>query len=223
MGSITADQSQAIMATLQTNVPWSDMDFEALGLQDAILRDPKRAGAEFTAFLKNGAQMNLGPNILRIRSQPFNPATFIGQGWTIWRGPSDGDGLTGKEEQDDRSLDVTEIDLSKIQLVTMLKARDSVITGEEKLKRLKRAKHICLDAKVFQTLWENQDRIPEAWKERVNGNIQYVCFDGTVLRSPNGIRYVLYLYFLEGRWYWLCRWLGSGWDSGRPSAVLASI
>lgn len=156
-------------------------------------------------------------NIVRIdRSQPFNPAAFIGQGWTIWRGPANGDGLTGQEDQDNRSLALTEIDLTKVQLVTMLKPNETSIKGDEKFKRLKRAKHICLDAKAFQTLWENQDRIPEEWKGK------YIFFDGTVLRNPDGYRCVLYLYFGGGRWHWNCHWLDNDWYSDSPSAVLAS-
>lgn len=50
-------------------------------------------------------------NILFIdRSIPFNPAKFIGAGWTIWRGPADGDGLSGEEDHDERSLAIMEID-----------------------------------------------------------------------------------------------------------------
>ena len=39
--------------------------------------------------------------ILRIdRSKPsFNPATFIGAGWSMWRGPINGNGLDGEEER----------------------------------------------------------------------------------------------------------------------------
>jgi len=53
MGRITADQSQQLTATLAANVNWEEIDFEELGLQDAVIRKPKEAGAQFTAFLKN--------------------------------------------------------------------------------------------------------------------------------------------------------------------------
>ena len=83
------------------------------------------------------------------RSRPFNPAEFIGPGWTT-------------EEQDEGSLLLTEIDLTKVRLETCLNSGEQYIKGEEKLRRLKLAGHIRLDAKVFQTLWENQELVPES-------------------------------------------------------------
>ena len=161
-------------------------------------------------------------SILRInRSTPFNPAKFLGEGWSIWRGPADGDGLSGNEEQDERSLALTEVDLSKVRFETCLHDGESSITGEEKLKRLKETGHIRLDAKVFQTLWENKDKIPESWKEKIDGNIRYIFFDGTTLRSPDGDRRVLSLYWSDGGWRWLCFWLSLDWRALNPSAVLA--
>ncbi len=128
------------------------------------------------------------------RTEPFNLAQFMVQGSSI-------------EEQDERALVITEVDLSKIRLETTLKPGETPVIGEERLKRLKKAGHIRLDAKVFQTLWENQSLIPEKWKEKTNGNTTYIFFDGTVLRSPGGFRYALCLYWGGGEWRWRYRWL----------------
>ena len=161
-------------------------------------------------------------SILRInRSTPFNPAKFLGEGWSIWRGPADGNGLSGEEDQDRRSLALTEVDLSKVRFETCLHDGESSITGEEKLRRLKEAGHIRLDAKVFQTLWENKDKIPESWKEKTDCNTTFIFFDGTTLRSPDGDRNVLFLYWSGGGWNWDFRWLHGDWDAHSPSAVLA--
>ena len=156
------------------------------------------------------------------RTRPFNPAEFIGEGWSIWRGPADGNGLEGDEEQDERSLKLTEVNFSKVRLETCLKGGESSVKGEEKLKRLKETNCIRLDAKIFQTLWQNQHLIPESWKEKTNGNTTYVFFDGTTLRGPFGRRIVLYLFFRDGKWYWYYCWLEDDWHDNSPSAVLAS-
>ncbi len=55
MGRITVDQSHQIMAALAVNTNWEEIDFDALGLQDTVIRNPKNAGAAFTAWLKSGA------------------------------------------------------------------------------------------------------------------------------------------------------------------------
>lgn len=143
------------------------------------------------------------------RTEPFNLAQFMVQGSSI-------------EEQDERALVITEVDLSKIRLETTLKPGETPVIGEERLKRLKKAGHIRLDAKVFQTLWENQSLIPEKWKEKTNGNTTYIFFDGTVLRRPSGSRCALCLCWNDGRWYWIYDWLDYGFDASDPSAVLAS-
>ena len=143
------------------------------------------------------------------RTEPFNLAQFMVQGSSI-------------EEQDERALVITEVDLSKIRLETTLKPGETPVIGEERLKRLKKAGHIRLDAKVFQTLWENQSLIPEKWKEKTNGNTTYIFFDGTVLRRPSGNRCALYLYWFGGEWLWYCNWLDRDFDASNPSAVLAS-
>ena len=143
------------------------------------------------------------------RTEPFNLAQFMVQGSSI-------------EEQDERALVITEVDLSKIRLETTLKPGETPVIGEERLKRLKKAGHIRLDAKVFQTLWENQSLIPEKWKEKTNGNTTYIFFDGTVLRRPGGFRYALCLYWRDGEWSWHYYWLDNDFDASNPSAVLAS-
>lgn len=163
------------------------------------------------AFLKNGGRVIVGePKVIPIdRTSAFGPVAFIGDGWSI-------------VEEDERSLKLSEVDLTKVNFETMLKDRESSVMGEEKLKRLKDAGHIRLDAKVFQTLWENQHLIPASWKEPIGGNTIYVFFDGTILRDLSGDRCVLCLYWDGGEWNWHYFWLGLMWFAVRPSAVLAS-
>ena len=143
--------------------------------------------------------------VLRIdRAKPFDPE-FVGKGWKI-------------AEQDERSLALTELDMSKVKLETVLKNGEKCVSGEEKLKRLKAADHVRLDAAIFQALWENQGLIPEEWKK-----VGAVYFDGTVLLNPDGDRYVLYLYWHDGRWDWHYRWIVNDFYAYAPSAVLASV
>ena len=157
------------------------------------------------------------------RYKPFDPATFIGAGWSIWCGPANGNGLEGEEERDSRSGTLTELDLNQVQLVTCLKQNEKVMTGEERIKRFKTDGRVRLDENAFKALWENREQLPARFKERVNGNIQFIFFEGVVLRGPGGIRCALCLYFRsDGSWGWYCIWLGDDRDVDAPSAVLAS-
>jgi len=224
MGQISRDQSHAIMAALATNTDWDSIDFEGAGLQDRVMRDMVEAGRQFTTFLRNGARVIVGePRIIPInRFTPFNPAEFVGAGWTIWRGPVGGDGLSGAEEQDPRSLALTEIDLSAIVLKSTLKPGETVVNGEEKLKRLKASGNIRLDVGAFKALWDNRELLPARFKEKTGNNTTFIYCDGTVLRGPRGRRYVLCFCFGDGAWRWGYGWLDDDWSVGDPSAVLAS-
>ncbi|KKW42439.1 MAG: hypothetical protein UY91_C0003G0022 [Parcubacteria group bacterium GW2011_GWB1_55_9] len=153
------------------------------------------------AFLNNGLSFIMkGPGALIVdRAKPFDEGKYL----PIWRGPKDGNGLKGKEEQDARSLALTEFDFAKVLFTACLKDGESVITGEEKLMRHIATKHIRLDAKTFDITWFE--------------------LPGTVLRNDRGSRYFLFLYRSgDGRWYWSYYWLDNFRVAENPSAVLAS-
>jgi hypothetical protein len=151
-----------------------------------------------------------GSHIIPIdRTELFDPAEIIGRGWKI-------------DEQDERALNITELDITEVRLKHMLKKGEDLIQGEERLRRLKDISIITgtirLDAKILFAILKNQKLIPVGW----NGKVVY--FDGTILRSPEGRRYILYMYW-RGNDPW-------GWDycqynieigANYPSATLASI
>ena len=193
---------------------------------DLIIQNGNGVGEEFTSFLNNIGRLiveerelgrvgatkhvdkEIKPRVIRInRAELFDPAQFIAQkDFKI-------------EEQDERSVMLKEIDPYAIALESMLRD-ETVISGEEHLKRLNQTGYIRLDARVFQTLWENQRHIPEHWKGAM-GTPQYIFFDGTVLSNPLG-RYVMCMYWAEDqRWRWTyCRTNVGGWKSEDRSAVL---
>jgi hypothetical protein len=145
------------------------------------------------------------------RSTASDPVRFLGAGWSVI-----------EDETDTRSTDLTDVDLSEVLLEGSLKSGETWITGEERLKRLKKAKRIRLDAKTFQVLYlENQNCIPRSWKEKINGKVCFIFFDGTILRGADGNRYALCLFFNKSRWDWLCDKLGSYRNARTPSIVLA--
>jgi len=225
MGQITADQSWQVIAALMTNVDWKSIDFDTLGLQDAIIRNAQEAGKQFELFLKNRARIVIG-EIKYIRTKPFNPAEFIGKDWRIWRGPIGGDGLTGEKDTDPRSQDIAEIEIARILFETCLREGENSIKGEEKLSRLKKAGHIRLGGNTFLGLWEDYQANKEnsilelLYRTR---KITYLDFFGDILRAPDGRRSVLCLYRNDdGQWDWLYNWLGHDWNADHLSAGYAS-
>lgn len=214
-----------LFGTLQGNVSIGDVPDSTA---EWVFQNPKEAGEQFTLFLKNGAQVLIGKTetISIDRTTLFNPVEFIGAGWSIWKGPADGNGLEGEEEQDARSLALTTLDVTRLRLETTLKkGEETSIVGEEKLKRLQKMTDIRLDAGIFQTFWRNQHLIPERFKAKTNGNTTYIFCDGTVLRSPRGHRYVLCFYWGgdERKWRWYCGGLVNHWHAYDPSAVSPQV
>jgi hypothetical protein len=209
MSKPSLEQGLQGLLSLAVNVDWSKVDADLF--QRTVVQDPVGAGAQLTAFLRNGGRVIVGePKVVALQpSTLFNPAKFIGDGWTI-------------EEEDERSLALTQIDLTAIRLELMLKPGETSVKGENKLTRLKDTGHIRLDDRWFQFLWENQHMIPASWKELTNGNTTFIYFDGTVLRDPSGDRCALCLFWQSGQWYWGCDWLDNRWSADSPSAVLVS-
>lgn len=105
------------------------------------------------------------------------------------------------------------LDPSNLLLHLEPEQEEGCIKGEVLAERMK---DTGLGSAVLKYLLDNPSLIPKEWKDK------WVYFWGTILLSPNGYRCVLCLYFGGGRWDWHCDWLGDGFSSRDPSAVLAS-
>lgn len=167
-------------------------------------------------------------NLKLILTKQFDPTAFIGEGWTIWKGPDDGDGMNGEEDVDPRSLDMTEIEVVRFVFKTCLKADEKSITGEAKLRRLKEDNpdFIRFGGNVFLGLWEDyQVNKENSILEQLHQNfgISFMDFLGLILRYLDGRRYVLWLgRGGDGEWGWGCHWLVYRWDADDSSAGCAS-
>jgi hypothetical protein len=220
--AISGGQARSLIASFTVDTPWDEIPVD---IQPFIELTPAERGERFAAFVRNGCRLIIGePKVIPIdRTNPFNPAEFIGAGWSFWHGSADGNGLEGEPEQDSCSLAMSEVDLSKILLETHLKARETYTTGEERIKRIVGAKQIRVDLGVFKTLWDNKELIPLRFKEKTNRNTTFIFFDGQTLRSPGGRRYTLYFYLNDdGKWDWNIYRLDRNRRVNDPSAVLAS-
>lgn len=195
------------------NVLLENLDLDAIDLKelDLVTQNGYEVGEHFTNFLRTVGKLIVDRRISRTitinRNNLFDPVQFMHhRGLEI-------------EEQDERSVILEEIDSSSIALESMLQG-ETVIRGEEHLKRLKQKGHVRLDAKVFQALWENQHLIPEHWRGTTN-DPKHIFFDGTVLKNQYG-RYIISMYWdVDEKWSWTyCRLDIGGWKSEDMSAVI---
>ena len=140
------------------------------------------------------------------RSVSFNPEIFFGSEWRV-------------AEEDARYHEFAAINFGKMKLATCLKEGESWITGEEKLRRLKKSGDIRLGADVFLALWNEEGQRTLEWL-RENRSVTRLDFFGTILENPSGNRCVFCLYRDGDAWVWGCPWLDGVWFSSGPAPVL---
>ena len=206
--TLKEDKLGQTLNALVENIDLNTIDPKEL---DLIIQNGYEAGEHFTKFLRTVGKLIVNRRTSRTikinRNNLFDPVQFMHhRGLEI-------------EEQDARSIMLEEIDSSAISLESMLQ-NEKVIRGEEHLKRLKQLGHIRLDARIFQTFWENQHIIPEHWRGTTD-DPKHIFFDGTILRNHYG-KYVISMYWdVDQKWRWTyCRLDIGGWKAEDLSAVI---
>ncbi|HBP00764.1 MAG: hypothetical protein UY41_C0051G0002 [Candidatus Moranbacteria bacterium GW2011_GWE1_49_15] len=220
--AVSRGQALHLQSLFGSKVDWDSIDGEQL--QKSVIEGltPDEIGTRFTAFLKNNCQFNFG-DPKSILTKTFNPVEFLGEGWSIWKGLVDGDGLSGEEDMDVRSLELAEVETAKIVFEAYLEEGESSIKGEEKIMRSKKNPDLIrLGGNVFLGFWldyqANKENSVLEWLYRTR-KIRFIDFPGLVLRGPRGNRCLPYLYRLgDGEWDWRCYWLAHDWCAGDFSA-----
>ncbi|MFA5778293.1 MAG: hypothetical protein WC870_02290 [Candidatus Paceibacterota bacterium] len=151
------------------------------------------------------------------RSTSFDPSLFFGQeGWST----SDGD-------EDGRALNLTEVDLERIEFEAIsFKKNETSISGEKWLRRLKKTGNILLDAKFLEAIKKDTSVIPTSWKKKLKGRPGAPCtvaFPGVVLVCPQGGRFVLTLMWYKGEWDINPLGLAGDWEAVDFAAVLPRV
>lgn len=135
------------------------------------------------------------------RTKPFDFSIFPGNGSSVWKGPKDGKGLDGEEDQDQRSLAITRIDPANLLLLNGLKHNEKCINGEDR-RAIMMLETIQLDVKIGQTLYEEKGQKTLRWLHQVYGVCLFELL-GTVIRDEFGDRDVRYFKRNEdGSWSW---------------------
>ncbi len=112
-------------------------------------------------------------------------------------------------EQDRRAMALTEIDFGAINFENCFSKEDGlVISGEEKLRRLRDGRNILLGASAFLALWNEWEHqtLEALYQQRGTSVFE---FFGNILEDQGGSRFVLCLFRAENRkWRWGYLWMG---------------
>jgi hypothetical protein len=229
--AVSRGQALQIAGRVATQIDWDLLD-NRLGsdrLQNILDLPPQEFRNRFTTFLLNDAQLIASDRVF-IPTIPFDPHQFLCQKYEprvyrrfeVWRGSLDGFEEGGTEEIDIRSLGITELKLTSIILESCLRKNERYITGEERLRRLKKEKPemIRLGANAFLGLWLDYlaqgDNSGLEWLYR-NRGIEIIDFYGIVLRGRGCD--VLYLHRdnFEKKWSWNIYSIRQGFDESKAA------
>lgn len=146
-------------------------------------------------------------NLITMDTTPFDPKVFIGPGWSI-------------VDDDERANALREIDFSKIIFETTLLEGEKYVKGEDRLRRLKSILHrIRLGAVSFKNIWGNRHLIPDVFREKINGNIRFLFFDGSILQDSTGRRHSLCMWADGSGWHWTLLPLAHKFTASSPSVT----
>ncbi len=144
--------------------------------QDGVLTDLKQ--------ILSGLVEKINEDFRLACDEPFSPEDFIEPGWTIWKGPVDGEGLEGEENPNTREDNLSVINWG-----------EEIITGGD----------TSLGGKAFLSLWDDyQVRSENSVLDRLvyRRGVYSIRFQGLHLRDPSGTRRVLCLYVNCSKWFW---------------------
>lgn len=151
----------------------------------------------------------MATNILLIdRSDPVNWRKCLYEdGWGIWRGSLDGDGIHGELALDRRSAALGSIDVTRLILSSWDSATSPRVSQLDELVLGQPVQEARLDAEAFLALVaEPQLMIPSEWRVLGDGRSGFtILADGTILRDPRGIPQVLYMNPARSGWGWSYR------------------
>lgn len=145
----------------------------------------------------------VGPsNLLRVdRSKLFDPNTLFGEEGRYWSLSSD----------DERSVALTEVDNSKVHLMRrenppMYDSPDHAECASWGVvwwrSLLEKRGQIPLDVRFLAAFLENPHLIPEVWKEKIEGRMVDIFFDGTIMTMNHEHEFLPCLYYWRtGEWH----------------------
>lgn len=151
----------------------------------------------FTKGLLMSTMLQQARPLIIDRSFASTRDRFIGDDHTIWRGPTEGNGLgDGDEIFDIRSLQIGLLGPSRIFLASCLREDEDAISGIERLNRLHAMKreYILPDWKIGKALFQESNH---ATLEAMRNHFHVEWFDipGAVFRNSRGVCSILYLYY----------------------------
>lgn len=191
---ISSRQVRSLIASFTIDTPWEEIEADA---QSFIEFPPEQKGIIFATFIANNFQIKNAGEQKTIKAKLFNPVKFLGSGWSIWKGPADGDGLSGDEDVCPKASAIKEVELSKVIFKNCMNGDEERISVKEGIDRLNESDDFTgFGLGIFLGFWEDYQIHREfSVLERLHQDfgVWELYFPGTILRNPNGERIIIFL------------------------------
>ena len=200
---VTRDSALALTGRIVNNIFWNCL--EDGHVARALAFSQSALGARITAFIGSG--LGIKRNDFRIKTAPFDPTTFFGKGFTVWRGPLSGDGLKGKPRVSLASTALEEINFEDVRII--LCSEDLHLYRTEL--KLHKKRSIILGSTVYAGLIKDYESRKKEHNKILTKLYHYkgigrIKFTGDVFRDPQGHAIILTMQLAAGGWQWSYEW-----------------
>ena len=199
MGTISVKQRFTMLARLGEHIDWDSLATEQVQVG---IREAQRAGAETTAFIRNGFRVQVGDFFRETGELVIHIPALARPTLEQLR-----EKYSWIRQENGIERDTSPTDPVTLKLGTVLRPDEEWIKGAEYEQRL--APKLDISLGYQQALWlvEHQDQFPEFMA--LLGKV-YIDFPGLVVVSVDGYRRFACLSRGGGRWCLLWRWIDNG-------------
>ena len=210
MGKPSVEQQFAMLAAIGANTDWGSLTTEELQLG---ITEAARAGAEFTAFVRNGCQT--------VTAGPFRETGELTIEIPALRRPTLQEIKATYPWVDRIELDASPTSPVILRLATVLLPREEAVNGANYERRLIPHQGLLLGLQHRDWLISHQDELPEPAQSVLKSLLGkvYIDFPGIIVVHSDGVRSFPDCYEDAGRWDGSWHWLDGVFDQYGRLAV----
>ena len=199
--AISVEQRFTVLAKIGENIDWDSLTTEQVQVG---VTESERAGAEATAFFRNGCRVQVGDFFLETGELTIQiPALARPTPEQLRKKYS------WIKEENGIERDTSPAEAITLKLGTVLRPDEKKINGGEYEKRIAPKLNLTLGYQHALWLVEHQDEFPEFMA--LLGKI-YIDFPGLIVVRADGRRDFPYLRDDGRRWYLVWYWVGHGFN-----------